>query len=119
MCKGTIDPKVAIQLTCFPDLFRLHKRHKGGVAGVAPRARQRRHDPLELDLDEPLGERLDAEALGRASEAFLARMEARVAIETLLDRVAGLALAPGYRFDPNPVFWALGPRTLRVVLDRG
>ena len=51
--------------------------------------------------------------------AFVARMEARVAIETLLDRVAGLALAPGYRFDPNPVFWALGPRTLRVVLDRG
>jgi len=43
---------------------------------------------------------------------------ARVAIETLLDRVAGLGLAPGYRFDPNPVFWVLGPRTLRVSLDR-
>ena len=50
--------------------------------------------------------------------AFLARMEAEVAIETLLDGVAGLGLAPGYVFDPNPVFWALGPRTLRVTLTR-
>ena len=48
--------------------------------------------------------------------AFLARMEAQVAVETLLDRVAKIELAPGYRFDPNPVFWALGPRTLRVTL---
>ncbi|MFP6625035.1 MAG: cytochrome P450, partial [Myxococcota bacterium] len=50
--------------------------------------------------------------------AFLARMEAEVAVETLLDRVATLALAPGYEFDPNPVFWALGPQTLRVTLGR-
>ena len=50
--------------------------------------------------------------------AFLARMEAEVAIETLLDAVATLALAPGYVFDPNPVFWALGPQTLRVTLGR-
>jgi cytochrome P450 len=48
--------------------------------------------------------------------AFLARMEARVAMETLLDGVAKMELAPGYSWDPNPVFWALGPRTLRVVL---
>ena len=50
--------------------------------------------------------------------AFLARMEAEVAIETLLDSVAALGLAPGYVFDPNPVFWALGPQTLRVTLTR-
>ncbi len=50
--------------------------------------------------------------------AFLARMEAAVAIETITDRVARLALAPGYVFDPNPVFWALGPQTLRVTLTR-
>ena len=48
--------------------------------------------------------------------AFLARMEAQVALETLLDRVASLELAPGYAFDPNPVFWAFGPKTLRVAL---
>ena len=48
--------------------------------------------------------------------AYLARMEAQVAIETLKDRVAALGLAPGYVFDPNPVFWAFGPQTLRVTL---
>ena len=48
--------------------------------------------------------------------AFLARMEAKVALETLLARVDRIELAPGYVFDPNPVFWALGPRTLRVRL---
>ncbi len=48
--------------------------------------------------------------------AFLARMETRVAVETLLDRVARIELAPGYVWDPNPVYWALGPRTLQVVL---
>lgn len=49
--------------------------------------------------------------------AFLARMETQVALETLLDRVARIELAPGYVWDPNPVFWALGPRTLRVALE--
>lgn len=50
--------------------------------------------------------------------AFLARMEAQVAVETLLDRVAALELAPGYVFDQNPVFWAFGPQTLRLTLTR-
>jgi cytochrome P450 len=50
--------------------------------------------------------------------AFLARMEAEIAIETLVDRVAQLGLAPDYTFDPNPVFWALGPQTLRVTLKK-
>lgn len=48
--------------------------------------------------------------------AFLARMETQVAIETLLDHVEQMELAPGYVWDPNPVFWALGPRTLRLTL---
>jgi len=48
--------------------------------------------------------------------AFLARMETQVAMEALLDGVAKMELAPGYVWDPNPVFWALGPRTLRLTL---
>ena len=48
--------------------------------------------------------------------AFLARMETQVAVEALLDRVAKMELAADYVWDPNPVFWALGPRTLRVLL---
>lgn len=49
--------------------------------------------------------------------AYLARMETRVVLETLLARTEKLALAPGYVWDPNPVFWACGPRTLRVTLE--
>jgi cytochrome P450 len=49
--------------------------------------------------------------------AYLARMESRVVLETLLARKELIALAPGYTWDPNPVFWALGPRTLRVTLQ--
>jgi len=49
--------------------------------------------------------------------AYLARMETRVVLEGLLARVEKLALAPGYAWDPNPVFWALGPRTLRLALS--
>jgi cytochrome P450 len=48
--------------------------------------------------------------------AFLARMETQIAIESLLDRVAKIELAADYVWDPNPVFWALGPRTLRVSI---
>jgi cytochrome P450 len=52
--------------------------------------------------------------------AGLARLEARIAAEVLLDRVASLAFLPGHVHDPNPVVWANGPQTLRVRLtERG
>jgi cytochrome P450 len=73
-------------------------------------------DQFRLDRERPR----DHVAFGAGPHvcpgAFLARMEAQVAVETLLDRVAKIELAPDYEFDPNPVFWALGPRTLRVSL---
>ena len=75
-------------------------------------------DPGEFRLDRPRPR--DHVAFGAGPHvcpgAFLARMEAKVALETLLDRVERIELAQGYVFDPNPVFWALGPRTLRVRL---
>jgi len=46
--------------------------------------------------------------------AALARLEAAVALEVFCDRVARFSLAPGYQFDPQPVFWAHGPRSLPV-----
>ncbi|MCG8587731.1 MAG: cytochrome P450 [Proteobacteria bacterium] len=48
--------------------------------------------------------------------AYLARLEAQVALETLVDAVAELDFAVDYTPDPNPVYWAHGPRTLRVAL---
>ena len=75
-------------------------------------------DPDAFRLDRPRPR--DHVAFGAGPHvcpgAFLARMEAKVALETLLDRIERIELAPGYVFDPNPVFWALGPRTLRVRL---
>jgi len=46
--------------------------------------------------------------------AGLARLEARIAAEVLLDRVAALELPPDHMPDPNPVVWANGPQTFRV-----
>ncbi len=48
--------------------------------------------------------------------AFLARMEARIAIQDFLAAVKRFAPAPGYTLDTNPVPWAFGPQTLRVTL---
>ena len=45
------------------------------------------------------------------------RMETRVVLEALLARTAKLALAPGCVWDPNPLFWACGLRTLRVTME--
>jgi cytochrome P450 len=49
--------------------------------------------------------------------AHLARMEARVAIEALLDAATGLTVEPGYVFADVPVAWAHGPSTLPVRID--
>ncbi len=46
--------------------------------------------------------------------AALARLEARIAAELLLDRVDALSLPPDHVRDPNPVVWANGPQTLRA-----
>jgi cytochrome P450 len=48
--------------------------------------------------------------------AALARMEACLAVGALLNRIDGMAFAPGYALDLNPVVWANGPQTLRVTL---
>jgi cytochrome P450 len=48
--------------------------------------------------------------------ASLARLETIVVLETLCDRVAGVALVDGFVPVPNPVFWALGHRSLECTL---
>jgi cytochrome P450 len=84
----------------------------------ANRDEQSFEEPDRFRLDRPNGR--DHVAFGAGAHvcpgAYLARLETRVALELLLARVEKLALAPGYAWDPNPVFWALGPRTLRVTL---
>ena len=46
--------------------------------------------------------------------ASLARLEARVALEVFCEKVASFTVAPDYEFQYNPVFWALGLRSLPV-----
>ena len=46
--------------------------------------------------------------------AFLARMEAALALDAALERIETFALDPDYRFDTNPVPFSYGPNTLSV-----
>jgi cytochrome P450 len=48
--------------------------------------------------------------------ASLARMEAIVALEVFCDAVASFTPVPGFVPEPNPVFWALGHRSLPVTV---
>ena len=47
----------------------------------------------------------------------LARLEARIAVDVLLDRVEGLTPARPGRYEPVPVFWAHGPSAVLVELS--
>jgi cytochrome P450 len=51
--------------------------------------------------------------------ASLARMEARLLLGSFLDAVSTFALIDNFVPEPNPVFWALGHRTLPVRLGAG
>lgn len=46
--------------------------------------------------------------------ATLARLEARIALEVFCQKIASFTVAPDYEFQYNPVFWALGLRSLPV-----
>ena len=48
--------------------------------------------------------------------AGLARLEARLAIETFLDHVHTAEFAAGFHYERIPVFWSNGPRTLPVTI---
>jgi cytochrome P450 len=48
--------------------------------------------------------------------ANLARIEAMITIETLLDRLASMRLVDGFQVQPTTVFWSCGHRRLDAVL---
>lgn len=74
--------------------------------------------PEEFRLDRPRPR--DHLAFGAGPHvcpgASLARLETVALLETLSAQVKEFALIDGYVFDANPVFWALGPRSLPVTL---
>jgi len=92
----------------------------GVVLAVASANRDRpmTDEPDEFRLDRP--DPRDHIAFGDGAHvcpgASLARLEARVAIETFLDRVAKVELDDGWRYRKVPVFWAQGPAALPARL---
>jgi cytochrome P450 len=88
--------------------------------GVASANRDETHfaDPHEFHLDrpDPRGHFGFGGGPHVCPGASLARLEARVAMEVLLDRVAAIDLDAGYTFEKVPVFWAYGPTRLPVRL---
>ena len=76
-------------------------------------------NPDEFRLDRPSAR--DHLAFGGGPHvcpgASLARLEARVAIETFIERVSTASLASDYQREPVPVFWAHGPRELPIAIE--
>ena len=91
------------------------------VFGVeqANRDRSRFEDPEAFRLDRPDIRRHLAFGGGPhvCPGAHLARMEARVAVNVLLDKATAVTIEPGYVFADVPVVWAHGPRALPVRIE--
>jgi cytochrome P450 len=92
----------------------------GVVLAVASanRDRPRTSEPDEFRLDrrDPRDHIAFGDGAHVCPGASLARLEARVAVETFIDRVAEVELDEGWRYHKVPVFWAQGPETLPVRL---
>lgn len=119
-----LDPPVKFLMrNCMSDT-ELHGEHLMSgdkvAFGLASANRDDAHwsDPDEFRLDRP--DPRSHLAFGGGPHvcpgAALARLEARVAVEVLVRRVASMAPVGSRGFDPVAVFWAHGPATLPVVL---
>jgi cytochrome P450 len=74
-------------------------------------------DAFRLDRPDPRGHLGFGGGPHVCPGSALARLEARVAVHSFLDRVAVVRPVPGTQFENVPVFWAHGPRELLVELD--
>ena len=88
--------------------------------GVASANRDAAHfeqpDEFRLDRPEPRSHFAFGGGPHVCPGSALARLEARVAMEVLLERVVTITPEAGYAFERVPVFWAYGPATLPVTL---
>ena len=75
-------------------------------------------DPEQFQLDRPDLRRHLAFGGGPhvCPGAHLARMEARVAVNMLLDMATGVAIEPGFEYQNVPVIWAKGPTSAPVTV---
>ena len=88
--------------------------------GVASANRDETHfpdpDAFRLDRPDPRSHFAFGGGPHVCPGSALARLEARVAMDVLFDRVGGMTLDPDYVFTKVPVFWAYGPAELPVSL---
>jgi cytochrome P450 len=117
-----LDPPVKLLMrTCSADTVVAGEPITEGEAvifGVAEANRDEAKfdEPAEFRLDRPDQRRHLAFGGGPhvCPGAHLARMEARVAVNVLLDVAAGVTIEPGFTLENVPVVWANGPRSLPV-----
>lgn len=88
--------------------------------GVASANRDESHyeapDEFRLDRSQPKGHIAFGGGPHVCPGASLARLEGRVLLEVLIEKVATLDLEPGYAWQKVPVFWANGPNGLPARL---
>lgn len=88
--------------------------------GVASANRDESHyeapDEFRLDRSQPKGHIAFGGGPHVCPGASLARLEGRVLLEVLIEKVATLDLDPGYAWQKVPVFWANGPNGLPARL---
>lgn len=74
-------------------------------------------DEFRLDRADPRGHLGFGGGPHVCPGAALARLEARIAVNVFLDRVAAVRTVAETRYENVPVFWAHGPREMLVELD--
>jgi cytochrome P450 len=74
-------------------------------------------DSFRLDRADPRGHLGFGGGPHVCPGAALARLEARIAVNVFLDRVAAVRTVENTRYENVPVFWAHGPREMLVELD--
>jgi len=74
-------------------------------------------DRFRLDREDPRGHLGFGGGPHVCPGAALARLEARIAVNVFLDRVAAIRTVDETRYENVPVFWAHGPKEMLVELD--
>jgi len=119
------DPPIRFLLRNCHDEAELHGQrlcpHDKVAFGLASANRDETHfddsASFRLDREDPRGHLAFGGGPHVGPGASLARLEARVAVEVFLERVAAVRPVDPGRYEPVPVFWAHGPRALEVELS--
>ncbi len=119
-----LDPPVRLLMrTCSAETVVAGEQIEVGEAVIfgveqANRDEEKFDDPEHFRLDRPDMRRHLAFGGGPhvCPGAHLARMEARVAVNMLLDMAKGLRIEPGFAYENVPVVWAKGPRSVPVQI---